>query len=199
MTILATLTALCLIPPANGSDSLRVLWNQARPYTEFLARVNEREEQWRRSDSIAAVPDRLAVRARRTGRLRLLVVTVYACSDSTSVVPYLARLAALAPNLELRIAHPDQGRWLMEAHRTPDGRAATPTLVVLDEDFNERGCWLERPAELQRWYIATGRDLPQDEYLRHKMSWYAADSGLSTLEEVVTVLEAAASGHRICG
>jgi len=183
-------TAVCLTAPAPApSDSLAALWRQARPYAEFIAGVNERQAQWRRVDSLATVPDGLAVRARGAGRLRLLIVTVYACGDSINTVPWIAKLAAAAPNLELRIAHPDQGRWLMERHRTPDGRAATPTLVVLDEQFNERGCWIERPAELQRWYVATGKNLPDNEYMRHKTGWYENDAGRSTLAEVVAVLE----------
>lgn len=194
IAIAAALAAGICIAPAPGfqsasSDSLAALWAVARPYSDFIANVNERQAQWRRVDAMAAVPDHLATRARGAGRLRLLIVTVYACGDSINTVPWIAKLAAAAPNLELRIAHPDQGRWLMEAHRTPDGRASTPTLVVMDENFNERGCWIERPAELQRWYIDTGKALPDDQYMRHKTGWYESDAGRSTLEEVVAMLE----------
>lgn len=197
LTIAAALAGLCLAAPgAPASDSLAALWRQARPYREFIGGVTERQAQWRRVDAVAAAPDDLAVRARGAGRLRLLIVTVYACGDSINTVPWIARLADAAPNLELRIAHPDQGRWLMEAHRTPDGRAATPTLVILDEQFNVRGCWIERPAELQRWYIATGRNLPDDEYMRHKTGWYEQDAGRSTMREVVEALERTVNGER---
>ena len=199
MITLAALSAtisVCLAP-TNSSDSLATLWQSARPYPAFYAGVNERQTQWQRVHERAAVPDDLAVRARGACRLRLLIVTVYACGDSINVVPYLAKLVELAPNLELRIAHPDQGRWLMEAHRTPDGRAATPTLVILDEQNNELGCWIERPAALQRWYLDTGRNLPEAEYVRQKNAWYDADLGASTLREVVAALEAVAA-HRGC-
>ncbi len=194
---------LCLAPPAgtaaaDRSDSLESLWRSARPFGEWIMGVNARQDLWRDVRRRAAVSDELAVRARAAGRLRLLVVAAYSCSDSANSLPYLERLAALAPNLEVRVAEPTAGRWVMDAHRTPDRRAATPTLVVLDEGFRERGCWIERPADLQRWFIGTGQALPIEQFRRDKQAWYDGDAGRSTLREIVEVLEAAAAGRAAC-
>ena len=198
MTVLAPLllsAGICLSPasqPTAAADSLATIWRNGRSYAEFLAAARERRDQWLRQDSIAAMADALVARARSAGRWRLLVLTVHACSDSIKILPYLDRLSAAAPNIELRIADTTGGRWVMEAHRTPDGRAATPTVVLLDDSLAERGCWIERPAELQRWYIATGRRLADDELRRQKAAWYDRDAGRQILEEVITMMESAA-------
>ena len=198
MTVLAPLllsAGICLAPassPTTTPDSLATIWRNGRGYAEFLAAARERRDQWLRQDSIAAMPDALVARARNAGRWRLLVLTVHACSDSIKIVPYLDRLSAAAPNIELRIADTTGGRWVMEAHRTPDGRAATPTVVLLDENLAERGCWVELPAELQRWYIETGRRLGDDELRRQKAAWYDRDAGRKILEEVIAMMESAA-------
>ncbi len=218
MSMLALSTALCLAPAARDagatgragdaspglrsavlrSDSLAALWNAARPYAEWITGVDARQDQWRDYARRATVPEDLVRRARAAGPQRLLVVAAFSCSDSVNSLPYLARLAALAPNIEIRVADPREGRWLMESHPTPDGRPATPTLVVLDERYEERGCWIERPAELQRWYIATGQGLPIERFRRDKQAWYDNDAGRSTLREIVEVLEGAAAGRPAC-
>ncbi len=86
----------------------------------------------------------------------------------------------------------------MEAHRTPDGRPATPTVILLDAEYREAGCWIERPTELQTWWIENERTLDDDERFRRKMAWYDEDAGASTLHEVVEMLERARSGATAC-
>ena len=68
------------------------------------------------------------------------------CSDSVNTIPFLAQLVAQVPQLDMRVISPTQGRQLMETRRTPDGRGATPTVIILDESGAEAGCWIERPA-----------------------------------------------------
>jgi hypothetical protein len=188
--LLASRVCLATAAPAAPPDSLAALYRAGRPYAEFFAGIRERREQWERTTRLAVVPDDLAARARAAGRWKLLLVTVDACSDSVNSVPYLAALVAAAPNLELRVVSRDAGRGVMEAHRTPDDRAATPSLVLLDSNLVERGSWIERPAELQTWFIATGRALPMDQFRRDKQAWYDRDAGRSTLGEIVEMLEA---------
>jgi len=50
----------------------------------------------------------------------------------------------------LRIIGSDVGRAIMNAHRTPDGRAATPTVLLIDADFTEIVKLMERAARHTR-------------------------------------------------
>ncbi len=59
----------------------------------------------------------------------------------------------------------------MEAHRTPDGRAATPTVAVLDEEGRLLGAWVERPSALQAWYLEQQEKIAIGELTRRKMDW----------------------------
>jgi|GEM_PF-1439951 len=133
------------------------------------------------------------------GDVRVLAVTRDACIDSAHTIPYLAALANAVSGLELRVAHPRLGGALMEAHRTPDGRAATPTVLFLDEAGEVRGCWLERPASLQTWYLENPDELGRVEKFATKTEWYEADRGAHTLSEVALVLEAVVADTPICG
>jgi hypothetical protein len=165
------------------------------PFDRFLADADARRAAWVRNWEHAAVPDDALAAARALpGRWRLLVIAVDGCSDSVNTVPYLARLSALVPQLELRIVPPDAGRALMEAHRTPDGRTATPTVILLDSAGRVAGAFVERPAALQQLAVAARADGTLDRFLSGKQAWYDADAGASTVREVVALLAAAASG-----
>lgn len=126
------------------------------------------------------------------------MIAVASCSDSVSTVPYLARLVEALDSVELRIVDSEDGRPWMEAHRSPDGRATTPTILVLDDEYRVRGCWVEQPAALQSWWLDVLARGDQAEEFDRKMAWYEEEAGRETLREFVEVLEAAGSDEPIC-
>ena len=182
-----------------GDSVLAALYASGTDYRDFLAAAEARRDQWRANTERAVVaPDALAAARALPGRWRLLVVAVDGCSDSVNTIPYLAALVEGVASLELRIVMPGPGRPVMEAHRTPDGRPATPTVVVLDAAGNEVGCWVERPKALQDQAVAARAGGTLEQFQRGKQGWYDADAGASTVREVVAVLQAAAAGTPRC-
>ena len=119
-------------------------------------------------------------------------MAVDSCSDSVSTIPYLAQLVDMVDGLEMRVVDPTTGLSIMESHRTLAGRASTPTILLLNEDFDEVGCFIERPPALKDWILE--EDFSSQEIYPQKMEWYDRDSGYHTVEIFVEMLEAAASG-----
>lgn len=180
-------------------STLVALYESGIGFDRFLAEARARRAMWTRNADAAQVPaDVLAAAQALPGQWRLLAVAVDGCSDSVNTIPYIARLVELVPQLELRIVSPRSGREVMAARRTPDGRAATPTVVILDASGREAGCWIERPAELQRRAIEANAGGGTSAFAATKQAWYDADAGASTLREIVSLLAAAASGRRGC-
>lgn len=187
--------ALIATAPVPADSVLVALYESGQDFATFHDEASSRRALWDRNWSQSEIDDELLARARAVpGRWRILVAAVDGCSDSVNTVPYLARLVSLVPSLELRIVTPQAGAVFMERHRTPDGRAATPTVVILDEAGNDVGHWVERPAALQELAIRAREAGTYEDFARGKQSWYDADAGASTLREVVAVLEAAARG-----
>ena len=188
------------LPSTVTADStLNALFASGADFRAFLAEARARRAQWIQNSAAAVIaPDVLAVARALPGHWRLLVSAVDSCSDSVNTVPYLARLVELVPELEMRIVLPAAGKPIIESHRTPDGRPATPTVVVLDEAGNDVGCWVERPAFLQSRAIAARGAGLMDQFAKEKQSLYDADAGTSTVREVVAVLQAAAAGKPRC-
>lgn len=196
---LLTLSALCAVPgSAPPSDSLLSLHQQGRTWTAFFEAATSRRPMWEENYGAGAPDPALAARAAAVpGRWLVLAVAEDWCGDSANTVPYLARLSEEVPSVELRIVDSKVGRWVMEGRRTPDGRAATPTIVVLDPAGAEVGCLVERPAALRAWVNEHKAGLSDDEFQSRKMAWYRNDRGRETVGEIVAILEAAAAGSPV--
>lgn len=192
----------CRVPahPVTPTPSLEELYQSGQTFRSFLEAADARRALWLDNWERAEVPAGLLERARALNRSwRLLAIAVDGCSDSVSTIPFIAMLVAQVEGLDMRIADPEAGRPIMEAHRTPDGRAATPTLILIDGSWQESGCWVERPATLQKWYLENPEGLSRRDLVARKMEWYYEDAGASTLAEIVAIIEAAERGERICG
>jgi len=182
------------------SDSLERLYRRGRTFAEFLSAVRSRRETWLDNYAGAVLPRELLERARAVaGRWRLLVVAEDWCGDSANTIPYLARLVDSLPFVELRIVGSREGRWVLERHRTPDGRAATPTVVLLDSAGADVGCFVERPAGLREWLTDNRPHLSEGKLQQGREEWRRKDAGQSTLREMVELLEGAAEGRPYCG
>ncbi len=164
-------------------------------FSEFLEAAEERRDTWHDNYAAASVAPEVLARARAAGEgWRMLVVAEDWCGDSANTIPYVARLVEQVDGLDMRIVNSDVGRAIMEAHPTPDGRPATPTVVLLDPDGHDAGCFVERPPELQTWFLEQEELLDEDTLYDRKYAWYDGDAGASTVEEVVQVLESAGNG-----
>lgn len=187
------------LPAPRADSALVALYESGVTFEAFLGGVRARREMWTRNWERSTVPPDVLARAQAIpGRWRLLISAADTCGDSANTIPYLARLLEQVPSIGMRIVGPVEGRSFMERHRTPDGRAATPTLILIDEAGEEMGCWVERPAALQALVAelrATGR---AEGLSREVFGWYDADAGASTLREVIAIIASAAQGEPGC-
>ena len=174
---------------AAASESA-VIYSNGVSWDQFLAGAKVQRKTWLENAG-RDVPPGLVERFKRAGDgLRLLIITADWCGDSLHSVPYIAKLAAGA-GVELRLVDFRTGKAIMDAHRTPDGRASTPTLVLLRGD-QEVAAWVERPASLQWWYLDQADEISDEELLERKMSWYDWNRGTDALTEIVVLAEQSA-------
>lgn len=105
-----------------------------------------------------------------------------------NTVPVVARLVERCASLDLRLLARDANPDIMDAHLTGSSRSI-PVVIVLDETYRECAWWGPRPRELQQWVLGAGMALGTTERYREIRRWYARDGGVSTLEEIVSMLE----------
>ena len=168
----------------------------ALPLERYIAGARKNQELWGAVYRNARVDDDAVARAAAVpGPVRLLVLSEDWCGDAVNSVPVVARLAELAPNLELRVLARDEHPDLMDAHLT-SGARSIPVVIALDAAYAELGWWGPRPAELQRWVLGEGKALPPDEKYREVRRWYARDRGRTVVRELVDLLERGAAPSR---
>ncbi len=187
-------------PPPSDPE---IVWAAAEPWVHADGVLLNDDWAFSHAASVS-LPDELLERvsdaaSRIEGGLRMLAVTQRSCIDSAHSIPYLAAVADAVPGLTMRAVGPRMGGALMEAHPTPDGRAATPTVLLLDDRGEVRGCWIERPAPLQYWYVENPEDLGRLDRFGAKTDWYEADRGVHVVSEMARILEAVADGEILCG
>lgn len=176
-------------------------WARGVGFETFLPTAEQNADLWNGVWTRARVePSALSRLEAVPGDWKLLVISEDWCGDASNSVPVLARLAEQAPNLELRLVPRDADEAslaLIDAHLT-DGRSRSiPVAILLDAHDVERGWWGPRPAELQRWVMSDGQTLEKDERYRQARLWYARDRGRATVDEVVSLIEAASGAMRV--
>lgn len=164
---------------------------QGITFTEFLSDTHALADEWRETYANAVVDDQALARVRALkGRWQLLAVADDTCHDSLNTVPYLARLTEAAPDtLSLRIVSSAVGQAVKDAHLTPDGRAATPTIVVLDGRGGFKGVFIERPAALRRFIDEKGAGKYPHEVRELRHRWYEEDKGRHAIAEILDIAE----------
>ncbi len=166
----------------------------ARPFEQYVHSDTTRQAEWLRNYSGAATSvEQAASRTQRIGgRWHLLVIAEHWCNDAVNSIPWLARLAAENPTIELRIAAGADAPELLASHRLGE-RAATPLVLVYDEQFVERGAWIERPAPLRALIASKEGRVCEDTLKESVRTWRTDDDGRTVLDEVLTLLEQAAA------
>ena len=186
--MLNTLVALFLLAvPLPQAPSVVASFDQGIAWADYVATTKQQHDIWVRNaarDVSPALVDRL----NKVGAgLKILAVAEDWCSDSVNSVPYLGTLTTKA-GVELRVINSQVGKPFMEAHRTPDGRAATPTILLI-RDGKEVAAWVERPSALQTWFIDMNGKIDTGDRQQRKMSWYEWSRGDDALAEIVALAE----------
>lgn len=174
------------------------LWEKATPFHVFLENVKARQDQWKPRFADAAIDAAALTEAKALpARRRILAVAEDRCSDSAWALPFIAKLAAAVPEkLELRVIGRADGSRIQSAHLTPDGRLATPTVIVLDENDRYIGGWVERPSALQKWYVENKPKVTEGALYEHVTKWYTEDAGRSTIREMLAIMAREAAEGR---
>jgi hypothetical protein len=159
-------------------------------FAEFMARPIRNHELWVALAHRVQIPLEISARVEALhGHWHLLVLSEDWCGDAVNIVPIVAKLADAVSNMDLRILARDENLDIMDAHLTNGKSRSIPIVILLDPKFHECGWWGPRPRALQKWVVEQGMSLPKEERYREIRTFYARDRGLTTMREIVEMLE----------
>ena len=158
-------------------------------FGEFMARPIKDRAMWAGITHHVVIPLEISARVEAIGgHWHLLVLSEDWCGDSVNIVPVVAKLAESVSNMDMRILARDQNLDIMDTHLTGKSRSI-PIVILLNNKFQDCGWWGPRPSPLQKWVIEQGMLLPKDERYKEIRRFYARDRGLTTMHELVDMLE----------
>ena len=162
---------------------------EGETFAEFMARPTKNHELWVALYKRVVIPIEISARVEALGgHWHLLVLSEDWCGDAVNIVPIVAKLAESVSNMDLRILARDENLDIMDTHLTGTSRSI-PIVILLNKKYEECGWWGPRPRELQKWVVEKGMKLPKEERYREVRTFYARDHGLSTMRELVEMLE----------
>lgn len=165
----------------------------ATDFRAYLESVEKNKELWHGVFKRVSIPPEILEEAKRLpGTWHLLALSEDWCGDAVNLLPVLAHLAEEVPSLDLRVLSRDLNPDLMDAHLTNGKSRSIPVVLVLDEDFVERGWWGPRPGPLQEWIVTEGLTLPSAERYKQVRRFYAKDKGQTMLREILELMDSAA-------
>jgi hypothetical protein len=155
-----------------------------------MVRVITNRPLWEGVTNRVSIPLEIPARLQALGgHWHMLVLNEDWCGDAVNIVPIVGKLADSVSNMDLRILARDENLDIMDAHLTDGKSRSIPIVILLDEDFRECGWWGPRPHALQRWVKEEGLTLPKEERYHAIRTFYARDRGVTTMNEIVGMLE----------
>jgi hypothetical protein len=154
-----------------------------------MGRSIENHDLWVGITHHVVIPLEISARVEALGgHWHLLVLSEDWCGDAVNIVPIIAKLTESVSNMDMRILARDENLDIMDTHLTGKSRSI-PIVILLNQKFQECGWWGPRPHALQKWVVEKGMQLPKDERYKEIRTFYARDRGLTTMREIVEMLE----------
>jgi hypothetical protein len=127
-----------------------------------------------------------------TSPQKWIVITEHWCGDAAPVVPFLERLAALNPLVELDMQLRDQEPFLINSYLT-NGSKSIPKLIVQELNGKDMFTWGPRSAAATQIISdlkSAGAD--SDTIKTELQNWYNRDKGVELQKELLGLFRASA-------
>jgi len=161
---------------------------QSKALIEYTQLNDRRMSRWDKTLKIpAAIQEKIA---KVSKKLVFLVLTESWCGDASPSLPVMNSIAALNPNIELRIVLRDENLELMNQFLTTNAMSI-PKLIIIDNENEEvLADWGPRPSiatkMVQEYKAEHGTLTP--EFKQELQVWYNKDKGQNILNDIVALL-----------
>ena len=123
-------------------------------------------------------------------KITWLIITESWCGDAAHVVPALYKIAALNPNIDVKIVLRDDNLELMDLFLTNGARAIAKVIMIDNQTGEVLNTYGPRPSEatsyVNRFKAKHGQLTPEfKEDLQH---WYNKDKGQNIISDVTEIL-----------
>lgn len=164
---------------------LRELYSKGVNFKSFLDQDQDvnREKAWEIYHNIELENDLIEQINGISSKTYIIGFAEIWCPDCIINVPAIQKLVELNPNFELKILPREGNEISMEPYKF-GGKIRIPTFVILGDDFNEKGAFIERPSIFND-IIQNGNELQR---IIAKRKYKKGDYVANTIEQVVKIV-----------
>lgn len=122
---------------------------QGMSYDAYKAQMTRNQERFVETEqTVDLSPEEVAFFRRLPQPVNVLVLAEDWCGDVIANLPVLGRLAEESGKLNVRVFLRDQNLDIMDQYLKQGQFRSIPVFVFFDENFQELGYWIERPAKM---------------------------------------------------
>jgi hypothetical protein len=126
-----------------------------------------------------------------TERFVILAITEAWCGDAAQNLPAIAKMAALNPNIDLKLILRDEHTDIMDAYLTNGSRSIPKVIILKGESLEEVGVWGPKPTEPMKLLaeFKANPTMPRDEFYKQLHTWYAKNKSVDVQYEILELLK----------
>jgi hypothetical protein len=119
-----------------------------------------------------------------------LVISEGWCGDAAQILPIIKLMAEASENIDLKIVLRDENEELMNQFLTNSSKSI-PKLLLLDENLNLINHWGPRPEAAKNLILdyKAQHGIVDEPAKIALQKWYLDDKGISTMKEIVAMLQ----------
>jgi hypothetical protein len=132
----------------------RAQFESGMTYDAYKAQMTRNREQFEQNErELDLKPEDKAAFSNLPRTLNVMALAEDWCGDVIANLPILGRIANESSgklNVRIHLRDQEPGSVIMDEHLKDGQYKSIPTLIFLDEGFNELGVWIERPDSVTR-------------------------------------------------
>lgn len=119
-----------------------------------------------------------------------LVIAEGWCGDAAQILPIIKLMSEASKNIDLKLVFRDENEELIHLFLT-NGAKSIPKLLILDENSNIINHWGPRPEAAKNIILdyKANHGIVDETAKIALQKWYLEDKGISTMKEIVAILQ----------
>lgn len=157
---------------------------------EMVAYTKMNDQRMNRWDKTLKVNEELTELIKQLPPMQWLVITEAWCGDAAQNIPFIAKIADLNEQINLRLVLRDEHPEVMDAYLT-NGARSIPILIMMNENLEEIAKWGPRPAPVQKMIMESKEKPSLDKlaFIEEIHKWYADDKMQTIQKEFTNLLK----------
>lgn len=160
--------------------------NQSEELTDYTKMNVQRMNRWDKTAHISTELHKALTSV--SEKWIWLILSEGWCGDAAQNLPVIVKMAALNPNIEVKLLFRDENLDLMDNYLTEGARSIPKLICLKKETLEELGTWGPRPAIAQAMVMEYKKTMEHKELAEKIHKWYAENKSVELQTEFLDLV-----------